>query len=191
MLTIQVPEIELLNQETYEYSYIKATTLKFENSLVSISKWEQKWKIPFPGYQTKTILEVNDYIKFTEESFADYLKFMCLTQNVDPRIFKYLPYEKLIEIKKYIEDPMTATVIKNNNAATSKERILTNEMVYFWMTSYQIPFEAAKWHINHLLTLINVASIENAPKKKMSPNETADKYRALNKARRAKAKARK
>ena len=190
MLTIQVPEIELFNQATQEFTYIKATTLKFENSLVSISKWEQKWKIPFPAYQSKKILEINEYIKFTEESFASYLSFMCITQNVDPNIFNNLPYEKLIEIKKYIEDPMTATIIGNAGVSNAKDRIITNEMVYFWMTSYQIPFEAAKWHINHLLTLINVASIENAPKKKMTAEETAKKYQAINKARRAQAKAR-
>lgn len=185
MLTIEVPDLELFNQQTEEFIYIKATTLKFENSLVSISKWESKWHVPFPCYQTKAIAEINE-IAFTEENFIDYLRCMCITQNVDPEIFKYLPYESMMAIKNYMEDPMTATKVSHIQTTQHKERIVTNEVVYFWMTSYQIPFEAAKWHINRLLTLINVASVENAPKKKMTSAETANKYRAINAARRKK-----
>ena len=184
MLTIDVPEIELLNNDTYEYIRLKATTLKFENSLVSISKWESKWKKPFPGYQAENVAKINN-IKFTPEEFIDYLKCMCITQNVDERIFMYLPGDILYKIKAYMEDPMTATTFKKlPGGSHSSNRIVTNELVYFWMASYRIPFEAAKWHINRLLTLINIASVENAPKKKMSSKEVADQHRAVNAARR-------
>ena len=183
MLTIEVPDIDLLNADTYEYIYLKATTLKFENSLVSISKWESKWHKPFPGYQTRTVAKANN-IEFSQEEFIDYIKCMCITQNVDPLIFKYLPADCLIKIKQYMEDPMTATTFKRSQPGGSSNKIVTSELVYFWMASYQIPFEAAKWHINRLLTLINIASVENAPKKKMSKGETANHYRAVNAARR-------
>lgn len=184
MLTIDVPDIELFNNDTYEYIYLKATTLKFENSLVSISKWESKWKKPFPGYQTEKVAKANN-ITFTPEDFVDYLRCMCITQNVDPLIIPNLPGDILLKIKSYMEDPMTATTFKQlPGGSQGGNKIVTNEMVYFWMVSYRIPFEAAKWHINRLLTLINIASVENAPKKKMSSKEVANNYRAINAARR-------
>lgn len=186
MLTIEIPDLELFNNKTSEFIYFKATTLKFENSLVSISKWEQKWHVPFPCYQSKAIAEINN-IQFTEENFVDYLRCMCVNQNVDPELFKYLPKEALLKIKTYMEDPMTATKVNHIQSTQHKEKIVTNELVYFWMVSYQIPIEPChKWHINRLLTLINVAAIENAPKKKMTAAQTAEKYRAINAARRKK-----
>jgi hypothetical protein len=182
MLTIDVPDIELFNNDTSEYIYLKAITLKFENSLVSISKWESKWHKPFPAYQAKNVAKANK-IEFTNEDFIDYIQCMCLTQNVDPLIFQNLPFECLNEIKKYIEDPMTATTFSKRDDKPSR-KIVTSELVYFWMASNQIPFEAAKWHINRLLTLINICSVENAPKQKKSKGQVANEYRALNAARR-------
>lgn len=184
MLTIQIPEIELFNQETQEFIYTKATTLNFENSLLSISKWESKWKIPFPNYQTEMVRKVKN-IDFNPENFSDYLRCMCLTPNADPLIFKHMPYKCLVKIKDYLEDPMTATTINSIDDGKNRGKMVTNELVYFWMASYGIPFDPCqKWHINRLLTLIQIASIENAPKQKMTPNEINSKYRALNKARR-------
>lgn len=185
MITIEVPQIELFNNDTYEYIYLKATSLKFEHSLVSIAKWEQKWKKPFPGYQTENVAKMNN-IKFTPEEFVSYLECMCMTQNVDPLLLPNLPPDKLLELKSYMEDPMTATTFKKlPGGGHTSNKIVTNELVYFWMASYQIPFDPCqKWHINRLLTLINIASVENAPKKKMSNKETAAQYRAINAARR-------
>lgn len=184
MLMLQIPEIELFNNETEEFIYIKAATLKFENSLVSISKWESKWHKPFPAYQTELVAKVNN-IRFTPEDFVDYLKCMCLTPNADPLIFEHMPYEYLTKIKNYMEDSMTASTISSIEKGGNRAKIITNELVYFWMSSFQIPFDPCqKWHINRLLTLINIASVENAPKKPMSTGEINSKYRAINKARR-------
>lgn len=184
MLTLSIPDIELFDNEKEEFIYVKAATLKFENSLVSISKWEQIWCKPFPGYQTDLVAKVNK-IQFTPEDFVSYLECMCITPNPDPLIFKYMPYECMVKIKNYMESPMTASKIASQDNQKHSSKIVTNELVYFWMSSCGIPFDPCqKWHINRLLTLINIASIENAPKKKMSTGEINSKYRALNKARR-------
>ena len=47
MLTITIPAIEFWNEAKQEFMSSKAQTLTLEHSLVSISKWEAKWKKPF------------------------------------------------------------------------------------------------------------------------------------------------
>lgn len=47
MLTIVVPECEYFNEEKNEFIHTKECTLQLEHSLLSLSKWESKWLIPF------------------------------------------------------------------------------------------------------------------------------------------------
>lgn len=158
---------------------IKETPLVLEHSLVSISKWEAKWKRPFLHDGPKTLEEILDYIKF-----------MTLTQNVDPDIYKFLSDENIAAIKNYIEDPMTATTVTNHqnpNAKKPQKEILTSELIYYYMAANGLPIEFQKWHINRLLILLTICGIKNSPdNQKMNKRDTASYYAALNKARRAK-----
>ncbi len=86
-----------------------------------------------------------------------------------------------------MEQPMTATTIKEKK--THDERIITSEIIYSWMAYYHIPFDWDKKHFNELMMLIRVCNIESQPAEKMSSKEAAAHQKALNKARRAKAKA--
>ena len=174
MLEIIIPEEDLYDEATRTFIPIKATKLRFEHSLVSISKWEAKYH--------KSYFDKNT-IKSSEE-MVDYLRMMCLTQNVDPDIFKYIPASELKRLHDYMEDPMTATVFNDKNVPKGNNKFITNELVYYWMAEYGIWKECEKWHINRLMTLIHVCSAENAPKKKMSKSELYDRHRALNAARR-------
>ena len=84
-----------------------------------------------------------------------------------------------------MKSPMTATVIKRQEGASGKSNeIVTSEIIYYWMISLGIPREFEKWHINRLMTLIEVCSIKNQPAKKMSQREIYSQNAALNAKRR-------
>ena len=173
MLRITIPAVEQWDEAKQEFISTKEQTLSLEHSLVSLSKWESKWCKAFLTKQEKTFEETLDYIKF-----------MTLTQNVDPEVYKYLTNGNIGEVNKYIEAPMTATYFsEDKNGKTSREQI-TAELIYYWMISLNIPFECQKWHLNRLLTLIKVCNIKNTPPKKRSKKEIMSRNAALNAARR-------
>lgn len=178
MLKITIPGNELFDPEKNLFYVTKETTIALEHSLVSLSKWEAKWKVPFLGNGvTKTNL--------TPEQLIDYIKFMTITQNVDPNVYSGLTQQNINDIMKYIEDPMTATTITQRQQKRGRNRVVTSELIYYWMTALNIPFECQKWHLNRLLMLIQVASIEQEPDKKMDPRSVMKQNRSLNAARRA------
>jgi hypothetical protein len=175
MLTITIPETELYDEQKNTFITTKSQILQLEHSLVSVSKWESKWLRPF--------LSKND--KTTEESL-DYIRCMTLTQNVDPEVYKRIPSISMGSIIDYIDDPMTATTFTNKPGQRSINReMITSEIIYFWMITFSIPFECQKWHLNRLLTLINVCNVKQQPAKKMSKTELAAKNRALNASRKS------
>ena len=173
MLTIIIPENEQFNSVTNEFIYIKEQTLTLEHSLLSLTKWEAKWKKPFLHTQNKTW-----------DQALDYIRCMTINKNVDPVVYMNLPKEVIDRINKYIEDPMTATTFRDSTTRGSSE-IVTSEVIYFWMLNYGIPFECEKWHLNHLLALIKVCSIKSQTSdKKMSNAERLARYKDINKMRR-------
>lgn len=183
MLKITVPGVELFDPETGLIYTTKETTLALEHSLVSLSKWESKWKIPFLSSGSGPAAARR---QLTQEQLLDYIRCMTLTQNVDPMVYMSLTSENMNDIMKYIEDPMTATTINPNQKKRGQQRVVTSELIYYWMTALNIPSEYQKWHLNRLLTLIQVASIEQDPPKKMDPKSVMKQNHSLNAARRAK-----
>lgn len=178
MLQITIPETELFDEARQEFIYVnKPVTLTLEHSLVSISKWESKWKKPYLSDEERTVEEVIDYVRC-----------MTITQNVDPNVYYALTAQNLKDIEEYIKDPHTATTITDRSRTNKNGEGVTSELVYYWMCAYQIPFEAQKWHFNRLMTLIRIAGIKNNPDKKMSRKDLFAQQRELNAMRRAKNK---
>lgn len=173
MLKITIPEKEYFDDYTQTFFTLKQQTLQLEHSLVSLSKWESKWEKPFLTKDKKT----------TEETI-DYIRCMTLTQNVDPSVYKRITNEIIDQVTEYIEAKMTATWFTEEKKGNVNREVITNEIIYWWMINFNIPFECQKWHLNRLLTLIRVCSAKNAPPKKMGEKEWASKRRALNAARR-------
>ena len=103
MLKIVVPATQIgeeFDEAKSEFIPImtKEQTLQLEHSLVSLSKWEAKWRKPFLSKEKRT----------AEESI-DYVRCMTLTQNVDPNVYKALTPQLLAEVSAYIDASMTAT----------------------------------------------------------------------------------
>lgn len=172
MLKLMIAAIEQYNEDNNEFITPKEQVLHLEHSLVSLSKWESKWHKPFLSKGDKSI----------EESI-DYIRCMTTTQNVDPEVYSRITAQHIQQVIEYIDAPMTATVISNQKAATNRE-IITAEIIYYWMIALNIPFECQKWHLNRLLTLINVCNIKSAPPKKMGRKEIMSRNAALNATRR-------
>lgn len=173
MLQLTIPGARFFDERTEEFILYKPITLKLEHSLISIQKWESKWH--------KSYLSAKE---FTAEEFRDYVRCMCLDSSVPSDTFLRLTRQNVLDIRAYIEDPMTATTFGKTNGKGPKQAV-TAEIVYYWMVSYGIPFECAKWHINQLMTLIKVCGIKNSPKKAGNRKEAAASRQALNRARRA------
>lgn len=180
MLQVVIPSTELYDETKEEFIQVKGQVLQLEHSLVSISKWEAKWKKAFLTKDQKT-----------NEEILDYIRCMTLTQNVNPIVYSVIPRSVFEQIFAYIEDPMSATIItdlKTPGAPKKKSEIITSELIYYWMVALQIPFECQKWHLNRLMTLIRICEIKNTPpdkRKKMSRSEIFARNSELNAARRA------
>ena len=175
MLQITIPEAELFDERTGKRIRTKKTTLQLEHSLVSLSKWESKWKKPY----------LNN-MEITPEMSIDYVRCMTLTQNVDPTVYQFLTEQNLEDIRAYIDDPMTATTFRQQHRPGVRNQTVTAEIIYYWMVTLQIPWDPCqKWHLNRLMTLIRVCDEKNAPKKKMSRKDTLARQRSINNARRA------
>lgn len=174
MLTIKIPITkEGWDEVKEEFVEAKYQTLQLEHSLVSLSKWESKWKKPF---FSKTGL--------TGEETLDYIKYMTITKNVDSDVYNHLTQENIKEVMDYIQDPMTATTFSNSGKNAINRETITSELIYYWMIESNIPFECQKWHLNRLITLIRVCGVKRTPPKKRSRRDIMSQNAALNAARR-------
>lgn len=175
MLSIHIKERELFDERTSEFITVNGGTLKLEHSLVSISKWESKWKIPFLSKEKKTKDQIDDYIR-------------CMSINGDPdqNLIASISSEDKNRIIDYIEEKQTATRFSNlDDKRNINSDVVTSELIYYWMIEYQIPHEYEKWHLSRLLTLIEICNRKNSTPKKMSQAEIIARNKALNAERKA------
>lgn len=177
MLKLIVPGREWFDESKEEFISSKDCALTLEHSLLSISKWESKWKVPF----------LEDKPPKTRDQSLDYIRCMTIGQAPDPFVYYNLTPDILKRINEYIGESQTATFINRRK----KQRIpvkepVTSELIYYWMITYGIPFECQKWHLSRLLMLIDVCVFKQETPTKMTPNEILKRNAALNKARCAK-----
>lgn len=156
----------------------KDVTLLLEHSLLSISKWEAKWKKAF----------LDESRPRTPEEELDYIRCMTINQGVDPFAYFNISQKMMHQIHDYINDQQTATTITRHKKGRPSRRIVTSEVIYSWMVRYGIPFECQKWHLSRLMRLIEVCEADNGPAEKMPQSEIMKQNAAINAARKAKHK---
>lgn len=173
MLRLIIDEDEVYDEEKNEFYKVGGIVLDFEHSLLSVSKWEAKYKKPFLSSERKT----------PEETFG-YLEAMLLTPNVGLDVLSRSSSDTLDKIQEYIESSESATTFGEMPERRGPGEIITSELIYYWLVAFNIPFECEKWHLNRLFSLIRICNIKNSPPKKLSRAEIAQRNRDLNRKRR-------
>lgn len=176
MLIITIPSIEFYDEVAEEFKDFPETVVKLEHSLFSLSKWESKWEKPFLGPNAKN-----------EEETRSYVQCMSLDPELSSEVFGNLTNENLNQINGYIDSKVSATWFKEDDKGPKDKKVITSELIYYWMIQHTIPFECEHWHLNRLFTLIKVCNEEQSQdqKKKMSKGELAQRNRELNAKRKA------
>ena len=176
VLDLYVPGKEFWNSELQEFIYTKDITLHLKHSLISLTRWEQHYKRRFLDDGPKN-----------EEEYRFYIQCMTLNKDVDPLVYTVLQEDDIKKVTDYLHDSMTATTLPKQNDKSNKGERLSSELIYYYMSALNIPFECEKWFLNNLIILISIASIKNNPQEKKSKPSWSS-IRALNAARNAKAR---
>lgn len=175
MLIVTIPKTEYFDPRKNEFIYTEEVTLSLEHSLVSIAKWESKWKKPFMDRKNNK----------TREETIDYIRCMTVNKGIDKSVYARIPNSVITAVQNYIDDPMTATWFAEDKNKRPNHEIVTAETIYYLMVANGIPFECQKWHLNRLLTLIRVCQLKSEPRRNMSRKEEMATRKALNAQRRA------
>lgn len=179
MLTIDIPSARYelpgsWNGKSKKLITVPPIHLELEHSLLSISKWEAKWKIPFVENRA-----------MTTEQFLDYCRCMTINRQKDPNVYKFIRQIDADRIGEYMEDSMTARIQHKSQKPGRSRRIMTSEYFYFLMIQYGIPFECEKWHFNRLIALIDCCQANNSSGEKFGSYRDRQKfYQSLNEQRR-------
>lgn len=157
-------ELDVVVAEAYDETkdkFVPTTQrIQLEHSLASLSKWEFVFEKPFLGSEERT----------PQETLA-YIEMMILGDKPTPEILLELVRSHHDEIQQYINRKGTGTRISEIQKTQGRRQIITSEVIYSWMVEMRIDFQTQYWHLNRLIMLIRVISVNRAPKKKMSAAE--------------------
>lgn len=178
MLIIDIPPQSSFNEAEDRFIESKAVRVRLEHSLVSISKWEAIHEKPFIPKSAED--------QQTQEELFSYISCMIIGE-ASPITISTLYFKYFDQIRAYIEAPRTATIInRNSNRKGGSGEFVTSELIYYWMIAYNIPPQYEKWHLNRLLTLIDICNVKAEKPKKMSKKDIFRRNKALNEERRRK-----
>lgn len=168
MLEIKLRETEAYDDRTSSFVVLPAAVMRFEHSLLSVSKWESQTNLPFLDKRQKT----------PEET---YLYLQCMRTDDGPEnLINRLSSSQIKQINDMIQAPSTATTFRETSTSRGSNEVITSEVMYYWIASYQLPIVCETWHLNRFMALVRIASIKNQPQKKMRRSEVLAANRSLN-----------
>ena len=177
MLKLIIEGDESFDDETQTFNKVDDVVIELEHSLISLSKWESKYQVPFLSSDEKT----------PEEIFG-YLQAMIIIPDIDPSIIYKCSRANVLDIQEYIDSSQSATTFGSMPNRQGPGETITSELIYYWMVTFNIPFECESWHLNRLFSLIRICNIKNSDSPNMSRNEIAQRNQDLNAQRKAELK---
>ena len=176
MLEIKIPEAELFDERTSKLIRLPEVVLHLEHSLRSLSKWETRWGIPFLSNTKKTREQLVSYVSLMSEI------------PIDESVLDRFGPEQYQALNDYLNAKHSATWFSEEPKSASGNKTVTSELIYYWMTAFNIPFECDAWPLARLMNLIKIAQIKNDtdPKKRNKPkSQMLSERAALNAKRKA------
>lgn len=151
------------------YDSDREVVLKFEHSLLSLSKWESRTKKPFMTREQKS-----------PEEYIEYFQDMLVSPEGQPDLVYLLGPKELESIRDYINESRTASSVPEQKAEYNPETI-TSELVYYWLVGLRIPFHPVEtWHLSRLMMLIQITSFKQAPPKKQKSADVMKDWARIN-----------
>ena len=177
MYVLRLSDSEYYDSSKNEFITIPGKAYKLEHSLISISKWEAKWHRAFLS---------KDSGPKTRPELLDYVRCMCINEEIPDYVLQTIPNDKIEDVFKYINDPMTATTFSNKRrkGRVKQNSFVTSEVLYWQMSMYSIPYKCEQWHLNRLLTLLRVCDEKGQTPQKMSERDILKQYAGVNASRR-------
>lgn len=172
-LTLELPGEERFDEESSTFISMPPCTLHLTHSLYSVSQWESVYKRSFLDSPPNTPEETMYYVE-------------CMSEEPLPGDFmRRLDRNIQVKIAEYIADGASATHLLDPPSRGGPKDSMTSELIYWYMSQFNIPYECDKWNLNRLLTLIKLSAAKQGGSN-ASASATAAQRAAMNKARRAK-----
>lgn len=149
--------------------------LKFEHSLLSLSKWESR---------TKRAFLTN--VRKTPEEMIAYYQDMLVSPEDETDLIYLLDPKQLTDLDDYINSKQSASYVPEQKNSKYNPEVTTSELIYYWLVGLQIPFHPVEtWHVSRVMMLVQITSFKNQPpeKRKRPDGDTMREWAALNEAR--------
>lgn len=172
-LNLELPGEERFDEATCTFISMPPCTLHLTHSLKAVGEWEAVYKRSFLDNPPSSPEETVFYIE-------------CMSEEPLPGDFmRRLDRSVQVKIADYISDGASATHLLDRPSNGGPRDSMTSELIYWYMSQFNIPYECETWNLNRLLALIKLSAAKQGGGK-VDPRASAAQRAAINNARRAK-----
>jgi hypothetical protein len=144
--------------------------LRFEHSLLSLSKWEEIHQKPFLHRTERT-----------GEEMIDYFGCMLTSPEHDPTMVFGLSPDQFEQLTSYVNSERTASTVDPDPKAKKGGQIVTSELIYSWLVGLEIPFQPTEsWHLSRTMMLIQMVTRQKSPPEKQDKATALSKWDEMN-----------